>query len=193
MTKYQEKNERMIETLLEEGETIEWRGVTEPYHVFSDESKKSLFIRWGICIAGIVLWAIYCIVFHDIEGANSFALVLSMILVVLFFAYLSYMPFQDKKKIVGKNSYYLTNRRAIYLDGSDHSFVMNLYGVKADFLAAEDGNLTLLLRNSADRKIPKTIRMIAWRPIRDDYAGGIVTDMVFYNVKKDAALTKPFH
>ena len=137
------------------------------------------------------MWAIYCIVGRNIDGASGFALVISMILVILLFGYMAYIPFLDKKKIVQKNSYYLTDRRAIFLDGTDHSYAMNLYGAKVDFLPAEDGNTTLLLRRSPEQNIPKAIRTIAWQPIRDDYSGLGVTDMVFYNVKKDDALIKP--
>lgn len=191
MTEIQKKNEQMMQSVLEEGETIRWGGTTEPYRVFTKESKKGLLLRWGICIAGIVLWAIYCIVGRNIDGASGFALVISMILVILFFGYMAYVPFLDKKKMVQKNSYYLTDRRAIFLDGTDHTYAMNLYGAKVDFLPAEDGNTTLLLRKSPEQNIPKAIRTIAWQPIRDDYSGLGVTDMVFYNVKKDDALIKP--
>ena len=193
MTTIQEANNERLSSILEEGETVEWQGYSEKYPILTEDAKKGLYIRWSICICGIIMWAIYCIVFRNIDGASKFALVISMFLIILFFLYMAMLPVLDRKKIIEKNSYYLTNRRAIFLDGGDNSYAMNLYGVKADFLPAEDGNTTLVLRHNANHEIPKAVRTIAWKPLKDDYAGGIITDMVFYNVKRDKALTKPFH
>lgn len=193
MTNNQEKNQALLQSILEEGETVEWQGFSAQYPIVSDESKKGLIIRWGICAVCIILWAVYCIIFRHADGASGFALVISMILVVVFFLYMALIPLMDRKKIVEKNSYFLTNRRAILIDDGEHAYSMNLYGVKADFLPAEEGNTTLLLRNNADRKIPSSLRAIAWKPLTDEYGEGTVTDLVFYNVKKDKALTDPFH
>ena len=192
MTDYQRKNDELLHSILEDGETVKWKGQSEKYQILTDESKKGLYIRWAICIAAIILWAIYCIVFRNIDGASGFALAISMILIILFFGYMAFIPMLDRKKIIEKNSYYITDRRAIFLDGTDHQYIMNLYGIKAEFLPAEEGNTTLLLRNDASQKMPKSLRTIAWKPLRDEYAGGLISDMVFYNIKGEQTLRNLF-
>ena len=192
MSATHQKNDAFVKTILEEGEKIEWSGVSDPYPIRTEKTKKKLYIRWGICLACIILWAIYCIVFHSATEASGRALAIGMILVILFFAYLAAQPMMERKKIVEKNSYYLTNRRAILVENGDKAYVMSLYGVLANAFPAEEDHMTLLLQKG-NRDIPKDLRFVAWKPLLDSTMDQDATDIVFYNVKKDPALTRPFH
>lgn len=173
-----------IRTSLRAEETAQWVGKSESFPLLNSENKKSTLIRWTICAALAVLCtAAYLIIVMNTH--TKFNIILELI-ILLVFGYTAFMPILDRRKILRKCRYCITNQRAIVTAGDNEIFSLNRKAVKIQAIPAENGCITVLMGAMVDAPAKKH-RTSTFVPPKSDSENDII-GLVFYNVKDDPLL-----
>ena len=178
------KTSHHILAALRADETPQWAGKAEYFPLLNSDNKKSFLLRWIIC-GGL---AVLCTVGYIIAVMNTetkFNVILELIILLLF-GYTALMPVLDRRKILKKCHYCITNQRAIVAAGDNDIFSLNRKAVKIQAVPAEDGCITILMGAMADTPAKKH-RTATFVPPKSDGDNEVI-GLVFYNVKDDSLL-----
>ena len=178
------KTSSHIQAALHAGETIQWASKAENFPLLNSINKKSMLIRWIIC--GIL--AVLCTIAYIIAVMNTetkFNIILELIILLLF-GYTALLPVLDRRKILKKCHYCITNQRAIVAASDNEIYSLNRKAVKIQTVPAEDGCITILMGAMTEAPAKKH-RIATFVPPKSDSDNEVI-GLVFYNVKDDSLL-----
>ena len=142
-----------IRAALRTDETPQWVGKAENFPLLTEQNKKSLLLRWGICAALAVLCTVGYLI-AVVNSATKFNVGLELIILLLF-GYTAMMPVLDRRKILRKCHYCVTNQRVIVTAGDNEVFSLNRKAIRIQAIPAEDGCMTVLMGTMVDAPLKK--------------------------------------
>lgn len=174
-----------LNTMLENGETIQWSGVARPYSVFDETRKKGTIL--SVCIA--LAWAALSIGGYYAAIASSGAeaktgLVLFLLAISFF---ILWMPLSDKGKIK-KLLYAITDKRVIIGTSENNPpITMPIADIDAIRLDnADNGNCHVRMGSTVFKAAPRKLPGLAYsgKYIHENDAKKY-TGLLFYNVSAE--------
>ena len=165
---------------LGDGEFIQWTGKAVPFELINNENKNGFILRWVLCAAvAVAMVAAYLASVIPREVDVQPVVILALVFLPILTAV---RPALDKRTILNKFIFAVTNRRAIIFNGQDvHSFMALDKAVKATVTTNNHGVGNVLLGKAAD--IPKRKLLEATVvPIRCEENRNNIVGMVFYNI-----------
>ena len=177
---------QIFESVLEDGEYVEWVGRTKPFPLIDATNKKRILERWIGCVA----FAIILIVAYFISISNSSAEVMIGVPVVIVCAAIlvAIMPLLDKKALEKKVVYSLTNNRALVhkagSSGDGGYFSISLDSSADVKIISKNGGVSDVLFGAAAVNAPEQkLRRIALIPkVNEESEKEKTTGIVFYNI-----------
>lgn len=178
-----------LNSVLEQGETVKWSGVSQPYSLFDETRKKSTIFT--LCCAAA--WAVLTMGgYYAVTASSGAEVKLGVMLFLLATALLIiWMPISDKGK-VKKLLYAVTDKRVLIVSKENTnqgamSFA-NIDAVRVD--KGDNGNCHVMVGSSVFKASPRKLPGLA-------YLGKFVgesdnkkyTGLVFFNVSADDAKT----
>jgi len=171
-----------LNTVLEEGETLLWSGVPQPYSLFDESHKKSTMITLGWALAwGILLVGGYYTLTATKDVEMRTGVMLFCMAVPLF---IIGMAVTDKNK-VQKLLYAVTDKRAIVL--SDKPIAMRIADIDAIRVdEADNGNCHIRVGSPACKASARKLPIMAFR---GEFSGQdnnkVHSGMAFFNVSAE--------
>ena len=172
-----ELNDKKLKGELKEGERLLWQGIPRPWKLLEGSRRRNLCLRWilcAVCFAGLT-----AAFFLASQKLNANPWLVAILLLV--FAYLAALPALDARKVQGKTTYYLTDRRAITIvDGKD-VFSLNRTGTEAVLTDGEEEGTVHALWGSAG-SLPRRKYLVSVFTPRQEEPDAPLKGLVFYEV-----------
>lgn len=164
-------------------EKVLWRGIPEPFPLITEETRKSLKRRWWCCaIAAVIISAGYTAAILATGGMlNVWALSVALLAV----AFVAFVPRIDRRNIIKKCRYYISDRRVLLHYGDIEFFSLPREGLRSRIIPAGEGCVHVELGSCVGIRDKKR-RVAAFVPRKDD--NGNVCGMVLYNVEDGGRL-----
>ena len=173
-----------VRSTLREGETLQWVGRAESFPLMDEANKKGNIIRW--CICGLLfLAATIGYIVATASTDSTFNVILELIILIIF-AYIAAMPLLDRRKILRRCHYCITDQRMLVVAGDNDKFSLNRKALKIRTVPGTDGCITVLLGAATDAPVKKH-RVFTIVPPKSDLENDVI-GLIFYNVKDDSEL-----
>jgi len=177
-----------VKEALQEGETVLWQGKSERFPLVNAGNKAKLTLRWVICaIAFAAVSAGYIALSVKTAGFKPAV----ELVIVLIFAYLIAAPMLDRKRILKKCTYYVTDKRVMTAVGDNQLLILGRAGLKVSTVPAESGCIHLLL-GAAEALPGKKYLVSTFSGVKSENKDQ-VTGIVLYNVKDTPELRELLH
>lgn len=171
--------------LLNEDEKILWKGVSEPYKVMDKACTGAFIARCLICLVCAVVCIVASLLWAQNMSAGAEAGV--VIVLLLIFAYIAFLPFLDRNTIVNRRVCVVTDKRVVVCEGNKTVHGMNRAGLKVKIVESETSGCIHAVFGKAVDLPARKYRLCCLAP-RKDGVSEIVASMAFYNVKDSKAL-----
>lgn len=170
------KENTAIKDALQNDEKVIWAGKPANFSLMDAATKTSIILRWLIsAIIGIGCIVAYCVAYG---GTDIFEpLVIVVVLAVMAFVILR--PITDRRNIIKKVFYCITDKRVLVSVGNRDLYELNRNGLKASFTESTNGCVHVALGSCSDMG-EKKFRVKALAPKRGQ--ADVVTGFVMYNV-----------
>ena len=167
---------------LEEGESIEWIGKAAPFSFFDSVHKRSLIIRWVVCLFVAVTTTVAYLSSIAQTGATlMMPVVVSLVAVPLFAAV---RPFLDARNLRKRLVFALTDRRAITCKGgTDFSAITLDESTPVKFIEKAGDVGDVLFGSAVSRKAHK-LRIPTLFPQIFKDEGKPQAGLIFYNISE---------
>ncbi len=181
-----------LHSILEQGETVMWSGVPQPYSLFGESYKKSTIrtLCWALVWGVVLLGGYYALaVTKDVAIQKSILLFCAAVPV-----FIIGMAITDKNK-VQKLVYAVTDKRAIVLSDKPISMrIADIDDIRVD--DADDGNCHIRVGSPAFKASAKKLPVLAYRGESSDQDNTVYKGLAFFNVSAEdqktiRALLKP--
>ena len=169
-----------VNSILEEGENIEWVGKAEPFNLIDSANKKSLLTSWVTCAAiSASLTAAYILV--ALRNSLDINMII-FVFVIGFPLFVAIRPFLDKMALK-KLTFVLTDKRAIIHKGGSQCTSMELGKIDDAAMINKNNGIGDVVFGSPAVKLPvHKLRHLTLMPLHAEDEKKSVTGMVFYNV-----------
>lgn len=176
----EEINDRKLQEVLNDGESVQWQGRAEPFSLTGGKNKKKYLTRCLIsAVCFIVITAAYALLVSSSERANFSYVLVAVVAVVCL--YVALLPKIDARKVMKKCSYYITDQRYIEIIDSKEVLALPRKDVNVKVMDAEDGCITIAL-GAAVGKPEKKYLVATIAGVKDSDTEKTI-GVVFYNVK----------
>jgi len=173
-----------LKTELLEGETILWKGRPEEFPLMTEKTKSGVIKKWLIAIIGAVVFIGGYAIMASSSAAAGGVNPTVIAVIALVFAYVAYMPFMDRSKIIKKCKYYITDKRVLVAIGDKDVFALDRNGLKLIYVPNENGCVNILFGTYVD--LPESKYLVsAFTPGKVE-GSDEVTGILFYNLKDDS-------
>lgn len=177
----------MLNTVLEDGETVQWSGAPQPYSLFDPSRKGSTYTT--LCLA--VAWGVLSVGGYYASGVEVKTGLVVFLLAVS--GLIIWIPISDKSK-VKKLLYAITDKKAIVASQENKDPIIlpiaDIDDVRVD--TADNGNCHVRLGTPVFKVSSRKLPVLAYRGEYDDIDGNKkYKGVVLFNIKaEDGKLIK---
>lgn len=165
-----------LKEALQEDEKLLWTGKPGAFALMDDAVKTPLLLRWVVCaVLAVACLAAYIAAY----GGTATFQPLIIVVVVAVFGFIMLRPMMDRKTLMGKVVYAVTDKRVLMCVGGRDVYELARPGLKTTVVQAEGDNVHMALGSCADISRSK-YRNKALAPKRG--SGDMVNGFVMYNV-----------
>lgn len=169
--------------ILDPGESVEWTGKPEPFHVMEPNNKKALYLRWILsAVIGVILIVLYS-VYSSVRSDMEFMIIVPLIIAAVV-VFIIIRPVADARTIMKKRTYAVTSQRVLVYENENTHPSMPLDGIdQVRFIRKEGGTADVVFGSAVSTRWPNSLRSAAVVSEKNPEKSNQIEGMVFYNVK----------
>ena len=171
-----------LENILEQGETVSWKGEPAKIKLLTAPQGAMIILRWAVCFL-LLLFALWFVFFLNSEVSATTNVRVTLALAIIILAYISIRPITDIYTIQRYTVFCITNTRAIvFLLKSQiqvkHAVYKDVTEFDIDMISSDCGNIYI------GSKAPNSLRRSRGDTlVFPDESNQPARPLVFYNIE----------